>query len=112
LGGPSSVPLGRFLIKVVLDRQNSPVGFGVIALQEGKTLADLVALGADNVNPMFTIMLNMFGLTNTGDTYLMDLPNNAAWHAGDPIFIRCVEFDSTGAFQTISNLGSITISAG
>jgi hypothetical protein len=88
LDGPMTIPFGEFTIKLVIEKQKiSEMGYGLVTIDEGKTLNDLKAATA--AQPEWVHRLAGEHKLEGTSSRAFDLAKMPAFYKGEPFYVVC-----------------------
>ena len=109
LDGPMTVPFGKFTIKLVIEKQKiSEMGYGLVTIDEGKTLEDLKAATA--AQPAWVHRLAGEHRLEGTSSRAFDLAKMPAFYKGEPFYVVCFYTDPELSLrQNIGAFGPIEV---
>ena len=109
LDGPMTVPFGKFTIKLVIEKQKiSEMGYGLVTIDEGKTLEDLKTVPA--AQPAWVHRLAGEHKFEGTSSRVFNLAKMPAFYKGEPFYVVCFWTDPELSIrQNIGAFGPIEV---
>ena len=107
--GPMTIPFGEFTIKLVIEKQKiSEMGYGLVTMDEGKTLDDLQAATA--AQPDWVHRLAGEHKLEGTSSRVFDLAKMPAFYKGEAFYVVCFWTDPELSIrQNIGAFGPIEV---